>query len=116
MSELTLLTEISREFMVDFEVAWNCGRFPTAKLSSPKTVIGKWTSPRVASFSSRGPSTLSPTVLKVLPLFQYFKFLVLTFKAYFPPLCLTCPIGSQIEIKVKIMKIKTFQKRLKNLI
>ncbi|XP_024627795.1 subtilisin-like protease SBT3.9 isoform X2 [Medicago truncatula] len=39
-------------------------RFPTARLSFPKTVIGKWISPRVASFSSRGPSTLSPTVLK----------------------------------------------------
>ncbi|XP_017442774.1 subtilisin-like protease SBT3.9 [Vigna angularis] len=39
-------------------------RFPTASLSFPKTVIGKWTSPRVASFSSRGPSSLSPTVLK----------------------------------------------------
>ncbi|KAK4266599.1 hypothetical protein QN277_027494 [Acacia crassicarpa] len=39
-------------------------RFPTAKLNFPKTVIGKWASPRVASFSSRGPSTMSPTVLK----------------------------------------------------
>jgi hypothetical protein len=43
----------------------SCGRFATARISFPKTVIGKWISPRVASFSSRGPSTLSPTVLKV---------------------------------------------------
>ncbi|GAU39503.1 hypothetical protein TSUD_68670 [Trifolium subterraneum] len=47
-----LLTYIRRE------------RFPTARISFPKTVIGKWISPRVASFSSRGPSTMSPTVLK----------------------------------------------------
>ncbi|ESW03415.1 hypothetical protein PHAVU_011G012100 [Phaseolus vulgaris] len=39
-------------------------RFPTASLSFPTTVIGKWASPRVASFSSRGPSSMSPTVLK----------------------------------------------------
>ncbi|XP_019464295.1 PREDICTED: subtilisin-like protease SBT3.9 isoform X1 [Lupinus angustifolius] len=39
-------------------------RFPTASLSLPKTVIGKLTSPQVSSFSSRGPSSMSPTVLK----------------------------------------------------
>ncbi|KAF7837051.1 subtilisin-like protease SBT3.9 isoform X1 [Senna tora] len=55
---------------VDYEVGTQVlsyirrARFPTAKLSFPKTVIGKWTSPQVASFSSRGPSTMSPTVLK----------------------------------------------------
>ncbi|XP_054805306.1 subtilisin-like protease SBT3.9 [Prosopis cineraria] len=55
---------------VDYEVGTQIisyirrARFPTAKLSLPKTVIGKWASPRVASFSSRGPSTISPTVLK----------------------------------------------------
>ncbi|KAK7247045.1 hypothetical protein RIF29_41921 [Crotalaria pallida] len=55
---------------VDYEVGTQIlsyirrARFPTASLSFPKTVIGKWTSPRVASFSSRGPSSMSPTVLK----------------------------------------------------
>ncbi|KAL5833213.1 hypothetical protein ACOSQ3_016887 [Xanthoceras sorbifolium] len=37
---------------------------PITKLGFPKTVIGKWVSPRVASFSSRGPSSMSPSVLK----------------------------------------------------
>lgn len=56
---------------VDYEVGTQIltyirrSRFPTASLSFPKTVIGKWISPRVASFSSRGPSSMSPTVLKV---------------------------------------------------
>ncbi|CAL5214071.1 unnamed protein product [Lathyrus oleraceus] len=55
---------------VDYEVGTQLltyirrARFPAARLSLPKTVIGKWISPRVASFSSRGPSTMSPTVLK----------------------------------------------------
>ncbi|KAF3434167.1 hypothetical protein FNV43_RR25270 [Rhamnella rubrinervis] len=39
-------------------------RSPVAKLTSPSTVIGKWMSPRVASFSSRGPSSITPDVLK----------------------------------------------------
>ncbi|XP_077248383.1 subtilisin-like protease SBT3.9 isoform X2 [Tasmannia lanceolata] len=39
-------------------------RSPVVKLSHPKTVNGKLTSPRVAYFSSRGPSSLSPAVLK----------------------------------------------------
>ncbi|XP_042485690.1 subtilisin-like protease SBT3.10 [Macadamia integrifolia] len=34
------------------------------KLSLPKSLVGKWVSPRVASFSSRGRSSLSPAVLK----------------------------------------------------
>ncbi|XP_042485613.1 subtilisin-like protease SBT3.8 [Macadamia integrifolia] len=34
------------------------------KLSLPKSLVGKWVSPQVASFSSRGPSSLSPAVLK----------------------------------------------------
>ncbi|KAK7247048.1 hypothetical protein RIF29_41924 [Crotalaria pallida] len=55
---------------VDYEVGTQIlsyirrARFPTASLSFPKTVIGKWTSPRVASFSSRGPNSMSPNVLK----------------------------------------------------
>ncbi|PON37757.1 Subtilase [Parasponia andersonii] len=55
---------------VDYEVGTQIlsyirrARSPTAKLSSPNTVIGKWMSPRVASFSSRGPSSLTPAVLK----------------------------------------------------
>ncbi|XP_077248377.1 subtilisin-like protease SBT3.9 [Tasmannia lanceolata] len=39
-------------------------RSPVVKLSHPKTVSGKLTSPRVAYFSSRGPSSLAPAVLK----------------------------------------------------
>ncbi|XP_043714931.1 subtilisin-like protease SBT3.9 [Telopea speciosissima] len=39
-------------------------RSAVVKLSEPKSVVGKWVSPRVASFSSRGPSSLSPAVLK----------------------------------------------------
>ncbi|MED6130797.1 hypothetical protein PIB30_003817 [Stylosanthes scabra] len=55
---------------VDYEVGTQIvsyirrARFPTASLRAPKTVIGKLTSPRVATFSSRGPSTMSPSVLK----------------------------------------------------
>lgn len=38
---------------------------PVAKLSSASSVVGKLVSPRIASFSSRGPSSMSPQVLKV---------------------------------------------------
>ncbi|KAK9145831.1 hypothetical protein Sjap_005734 [Stephania japonica] len=34
------------------------------KLGHPSTAVGKWVSPKVAYFSSRGPSSLSPAVLK----------------------------------------------------
>lgn len=43
-------------------------RYPVVKLSKTKTVVGQQISPEVAFFSSRGPSSLSPTVLKVLPM------------------------------------------------
>ncbi|KAG2676907.1 hypothetical protein I3760_12G073300 [Carya illinoinensis] len=55
---------------VDYEVGAQIlsyirkARSPTVKLSTPRSVIGKWVSPRVASFSSRGPSSMSPSVLK----------------------------------------------------
>ncbi|KAL8156342.1 subtilisin-like protease SBT3.9 isoform X2 [Apium graveolens] len=39
-------------------------RNPVVKLSKTKTVVGQQISPEVAFFSSRGPSSLSPTVLK----------------------------------------------------
>ncbi|KAL6177765.1 hypothetical protein ACLB2K_049287 [Fragaria x ananassa] len=39
-------------------------RYPIGKLSDPITVVGKWVSPQVATFSSRGPSSMTPTVLK----------------------------------------------------
>lgn len=39
-------------------------RNPTVKVSFPRTVIGETMSPRVAYFSSRGPSSMSPAVLK----------------------------------------------------
>ncbi|XP_024989329.1 subtilisin-like protease SBT3.9 [Cynara cardunculus var. scolymus] len=37
---------------------------PVVKISTTRTVVGKQTSPEVAFFSARGPSSLSPTVLK----------------------------------------------------
>ncbi|XP_022737303.1 subtilisin-like protease SBT3.6 [Durio zibethinus] len=55
---------------VDYEVGTQIlsyirkARSPIAKLSIPKTVIGKFVSPRVADFSARGPSSISPAVLK----------------------------------------------------
>ncbi|KAI5605936.1 hypothetical protein BDE02_01G386500 [Populus trichocarpa] len=55
---------------VDYEVGTQIlsyirqARSPTAKLSFPKTVVGKRVSPRLASFSSRGPSSITPEVLK----------------------------------------------------
>ncbi|XP_011040612.1 PREDICTED: subtilisin-like protease SBT3.5 [Populus euphratica] len=55
---------------VDYEVGTQIvsyirkARSPTAKLSFPKTVVGRRVSPRLASFSSRGPSSISPEVLK----------------------------------------------------
>ncbi|XP_031259107.1 subtilisin-like protease SBT3.5 [Pistacia vera] len=55
---------------VDYEVGTEIlsyirtARSPIAKLSFPKTEIGKWVSPQVASFSSRGPSSICPALLK----------------------------------------------------
>ncbi|OVA04692.1 Peptidase S8/S53 domain [Macleaya cordata] len=55
---------------VDYEVGTEIlsyirkARSPIVKLSPPKTIVGKWVSPRVAYFSSRGPSSLAPAVLK----------------------------------------------------
>ncbi|KAF8413405.1 hypothetical protein HHK36_001387 [Tetracentron sinense] len=55
---------------VDYEVGTQIlsyirnSRSPVAKLSHPETIVGKWVSPRVAYFSSRGPSSMSPAVLK----------------------------------------------------
>ncbi|OMP02780.1 hypothetical protein COLO4_10836 [Corchorus olitorius] len=56
---------------VDYEVGTQIlsyirrARSPIAKLSIPKTIIGKWAfPPRVADFSARGPSSISPAVLK----------------------------------------------------
>ncbi|KAG6790727.1 hypothetical protein POTOM_006892 [Populus tomentosa] len=57
---------------VDYEVGTQIlsyirqARSPTAKLSFPKTVVGKRVSPRLASFSSRGPSSITPEVLKAM--------------------------------------------------
>ncbi|XP_075488536.1 subtilisin-like protease SBT3.6 isoform X1 [Primulina tabacum] len=39
-------------------------RNPVIKYNSPKTAVGQQVSPNVALFSSRGPSSLSPSVLK----------------------------------------------------
>ncbi|XP_043714725.1 subtilisin-like protease SBT3.6 [Telopea speciosissima] len=55
---------------VDYEIGTSIVSYITrtrssvVKLSKTKSVVGKWVSPRVALFSSRGPSSLSPTVLK----------------------------------------------------
>ncbi|PIA49867.1 hypothetical protein AQUCO_01300542v1 [Aquilegia coerulea] len=55
---------------VDYEIGTEIlsyirkARSPLVKLKHPRTVVGKWVSPRVAYFSSRGPSSLSPTILK----------------------------------------------------
>ncbi|KAL5727938.1 hypothetical protein ACHQM5_001077 [Ranunculus cassubicifolius] len=37
---------------------------PVVKLKQPRTIIGQLVSPRVAYFSSRGPNSLSPEILK----------------------------------------------------
>ncbi|RZC62865.1 hypothetical protein C5167_024629 [Papaver somniferum] len=42
----------------------NHSRKPTARIFSAKTVLGSQSSPRVASFSSKGPNTLTPEILK----------------------------------------------------
>ncbi|EXB94819.1 Subtilisin-like protease [Morus notabilis] len=39
-------------------------RLPTVQIAPAKTIIGKSLAPRVASFSSRGPSSLAPDILK----------------------------------------------------
>ncbi|XP_073011945.1 subtilisin-like protease SBT3.5 isoform X2 [Typha latifolia] len=55
---------------VDFEIGTSIltyignTRNPVVKFSSMKTVVGKLIAPEVAYFSSRGPSSLSPFVLK----------------------------------------------------
>ncbi|WCJ32873.1 Subtilase family protein [Euphorbia peplus] len=42
----------------------NGTRHPTARISSAKTVLGSQLAPRIAAFSSKGPNTLTPDVLK----------------------------------------------------
>lgn len=42
----------------------NNTRFPTARIFSAKTVLGAQPAPRVAAFSSRGPNSLTPEILK----------------------------------------------------
>ncbi|KAF5178745.1 Subtilisin-like protease [Thalictrum thalictroides] len=55
---------------VDYEIGTEIlsyirrARSPLVMLKHPRTVVGKWVSPRVAYFSSRGPSSLSPMILK----------------------------------------------------
>ncbi|XP_024026852.1 subtilisin-like protease SBT3.6 isoform X1 [Morus notabilis] len=39
-------------------------RFPVVRLSPPKTVVGKPVSAKVAFFSSRGPNSVAPAILK----------------------------------------------------
>lgn len=40
-------------------------RFPVVRLSPSKTVVGKPVSAKVAFFSSRGPNSVAPAILKV---------------------------------------------------
>ncbi|MCD7450631.1 hypothetical protein HAX54_007605 [Datura stramonium] len=42
----------------------NNTRFPTARILAAKTVLGAQPAPRVAAFSSRGPNSLTPEILK----------------------------------------------------
>ncbi|KAJ8545153.1 hypothetical protein K7X08_017736 [Anisodus acutangulus] len=42
----------------------NNTRLPTARILSAKTVLGAQPAPRVAAFSSRGPNSLTPEILK----------------------------------------------------
>ncbi|CAN4080409.1 unnamed protein product [Withania somnifera] len=42
----------------------NNTRFPTTRILSAKTVLGAQPAPRVAAFSSRGPNSLTPEILK----------------------------------------------------
>ncbi|KAM3361504.1 subtilisin-like serine-protease S [Capsicum galapagoense] len=42
----------------------NNTRFPTARILSAKTVLGAQPAPRVTAFSSRGPNSLTPEILK----------------------------------------------------
>ncbi|XAR70117.1 Tripeptidyl-peptidase II [Bertholletia excelsa] len=55
---------------VDYEVGTKIlsyirkARYPTVKLTPPRANIGDTASPRVAYFSSRGPSTVTPAILK----------------------------------------------------
>jgi len=47
----------------------NCGdanRNATVHISPSKTVVGKTPAPTVAYFSSRGPSSITPNILKAL--------------------------------------------------
>eukprot|EP01018_Ginkgo_biloba_P020907 Gb_06524 [translate_table: standard] len=68
---------------VDFEVGTNIlsyirtTRFPVVRLAVTETILGKTLAPEIAYFSSRGPSSLSPSVLKHNVLWQilpYFSF------------------------------------------
>ena len=40
-------------------------RNPTVQFGTAKTIVGELIGPEVAYFSSRGPSSLAPSILKV---------------------------------------------------
>lgn len=46
-------------------------RYPLVKLNLPKTIVGKPLLAKVAYFSSRGPNSVAPAILKVSILFEY---------------------------------------------
>ncbi|CAI9103723.1 OLC1v1002262C3 [Oldenlandia corymbosa var. corymbosa] len=67
--EVALCTDVPC-IQVDFSLATTLLTYigsadnPMVKFSAPKTSLGKMISPEVALFSSRGPNSLSPSVLK----------------------------------------------------
>lgn len=48
-------------------------RSPIVKISPSRTLVGKSVSTKIAHFSSRGPSSVSPAILKVLILFTNYR-------------------------------------------
>lgn len=52
-------------FVCDPQVLFGMHRSPLVKLRPPKTFIGKPLSAKVAYFSSRGPNSITPAILKV---------------------------------------------------
>lgn len=103
-------------------------RNPVVKFSFTKTVVGQQISPEVAFFSSRGPSSLSPTVLKVLPLGFFHKIfccllitqvnrlnvffsltLLLLGLTSWPPGPLFLPLLHQIFLRIKFIHLTSKQ-------
>lgn len=76
-------------------------RNPVVKFGPTKTMVGLQMSPEVALFSSRGPSSLSPSVLKVL------------FSGYRIMLLKSMEIDNAIFVKDKAYDMKHITLRLR---